>query len=139
MLGKPRRSWSCELAEALGGGGDPLVGGGERHPDVLRAQGRQSEVADSNPVRRTLTDPPTTYRTPVAGPLPRATFESKNLDEAGDPKAYLRQQQLFTQELPVLPLFQRVDVTMTTPTLEGVQPDPTAPFTWNIASWRRKS
>lgn len=62
-----------------------------------------------------------------------------SLDQTARAEAYLRQQQLFTQELPVLPLFQRVDVTMTTPTLEGVQPDPTAPFTWNIASWRRKS
>lgn len=52
--------------------------------------------------------------------------------------AYLRQQQLFTQELPALPLFQRVDLTLVTPTLHGVQADATAPITWNIASWRRK-
>lgn len=52
--------------------------------------------------------------------------------------AYLRQQQLFTQELPVLPLFQRVDVTLVSPTIVGVAPDATAPFTWNIASWTRK-
>lgn len=53
--------------------------------------------------------------------------------------AYLRQQQLFTQELPVLPLFQRVDVTLVGPSLAGVTADPTAPITWNIADWSRVS
>ncbi|MFQ3662025.1 MAG: peptide ABC transporter substrate-binding protein [Chloroflexaceae bacterium] len=53
--------------------------------------------------------------------------------------AYLRQQQLFTQELPVLPLFQRIDVTLVGPSLTGVQADPTAPITWNIADWARVS
>ncbi len=52
--------------------------------------------------------------------------------------AYLRQQQLFTQELPALPLFQRVDATISAPMIEGVQPDPTAPFTWNLSAWVRK-
>jgi peptide/nickel transport system substrate-binding protein len=51
--------------------------------------------------------------------------------------AYLRQQQLFTQELPVLPLFQRIDVTLVGASLNGVQADPTAPITWNIADWSR--
>ena len=53
--------------------------------------------------------------------------------------AYLRQQQLFMQELPVLPLFQRIDVTLVGPSLTGVQADPTAPITWNIADWSRVS
>jgi peptide/nickel transport system substrate-binding protein len=52
--------------------------------------------------------------------------------------AYLRQQQLFTQELPVLPLFQRVELTISGPSILGMHPDPTAPFTWNLASWVRK-
>jgi peptide/nickel transport system substrate-binding protein len=52
--------------------------------------------------------------------------------------AYLRQQQLFSQELPVLPLFQRADLTISSPTIVGVKPDATAPFTWNLASWVRK-
>lgn len=52
--------------------------------------------------------------------------------------AYLRQQQLFTQEIPVLPLFQRVDLVLASPTLDGVGADPTAPFTWNIATWTRR-
>jgi peptide/nickel transport system substrate-binding protein len=61
-----------------------------------------------------------------------------SLDQAERAQAYLRQQQLFTQELPVLPLFQRVDVMVFAPNLEGFQPDPTAPFTWNIGAWRRR-
>ncbi|NTV63166.1 MAG: peptide ABC transporter substrate-binding protein [Oscillochloris sp.] len=51
--------------------------------------------------------------------------------------AYLRQQQLFLQELPVLPLFQRVDTTISNPAIQGAQADPTAPFTWNIVDWSR--
>jgi peptide/nickel transport system substrate-binding protein len=61
-----------------------------------------------------------------------------SLDRAEREAAYLRQQQLFTQELPVLPLFQRVDLTLVSPTLAGVMADPTAPVTWNLASWTRK-
>lgn len=61
-----------------------------------------------------------------------------SLDRAEREEAYLRQQQLFTQELPVLPLFQRVDLVLASPTLSGVTADPTAPFTWNIAGWSRK-
>lgn len=53
-------------------------------------------------------------------------------------QAYLQQQQLFTQELPVLPLFQRLVVTLMSPGLRGVRPDPTAPITWNIATWSRE-
>jgi peptide/nickel transport system substrate-binding protein len=61
-----------------------------------------------------------------------------SLDQAERAQAYLRQQQLFTQELPVLPFFQRVDVTIFAPSITGFQPDPTAPFTWNIGAWRRQ-
>lgn len=53
-------------------------------------------------------------------------------------QAYRQQQQLFTQELPVLPLFQRLVVTLMSPGLRGVHPDPTAPITWNIATWSRE-
>jgi peptide/nickel transport system substrate-binding protein len=52
--------------------------------------------------------------------------------------AYLRQQQLFTQELPLVPLFQRVSIAVSSPTLSGLALDETAPFTWNLARWRRK-
>jgi peptide/nickel transport system substrate-binding protein len=61
-----------------------------------------------------------------------------SLDRAEREAAYLRQQQLFTQELPVLPLFQRVDMTLVSASLDGVAADPTAPVTWNLSSWARK-
>lgn len=59
------------------------------------------------------------------------------LDPAERQAAYLRQQQLWTQELPALPLFQRLSLALVAPNLSGPQPDPLAPITWNIASWRR--
>ncbi len=60
------------------------------------------------------------------------------IDPTERQEAYLRQQQLFTQELPVLPLFQRVDVVVSAPAIRGPQPDPTAPWTWNLTSWVRE-
>lgn len=60
------------------------------------------------------------------------------LDEAERQTAYLQQQELFTQELPVLPLFQRLIVTLHSPNLQEIQPDPTAPITWNIQDWVRE-
>jgi peptide/nickel transport system substrate-binding protein len=60
------------------------------------------------------------------------------LDPAERAAAYLRQQQLWTQELPVLPLFQRLSLVLVAPGVQGPQPDPLAPITWNIASWRRE-
>lgn len=66
----------------------------------------------------------------------RVATTSLNRDERA--AAYLRQQQLFTQEIPVLPLFQRVDLVLASPSLLGVDADPTAPFTWNIATWSRQ-
>lgn len=61
-----------------------------------------------------------------------------SLDRQERANAYLRQQQLFTQELPVIPLFQRLDVSIAHPDLEGVQVDPTAPITWNLVTWTRR-
>ena len=52
--------------------------------------------------------------------------------------AYLTQQRLFSQELPLLPLFQRVSITISSDLVDGLSPDPTAPLTWNIAEWRRR-
>ncbi|NJN15051.1 MAG: peptide ABC transporter substrate-binding protein [Oscillochloris sp.] len=60
------------------------------------------------------------------------------LERAEREQAYVLQQRLFTQELPVLPLFQRVDVTIVNPTLAGVESDPTAPITWNVSEWARR-
>ncbi|MDZ4719538.1 MAG: peptide ABC transporter substrate-binding protein [Roseiflexaceae bacterium] len=53
--------------------------------------------------------------------------------------AYLKQQQLWTQELPSLPLFQRVSATLSAPGIIGIQPDALAPITWNVTAWRRKA
>jgi peptide/nickel transport system substrate-binding protein len=52
--------------------------------------------------------------------------------------AYIRQQQLMAQELPIVPLFQRISVVVISPTLQGIALDATAPLTWNIAQWQRK-
>ncbi|WP_322495550.1 peptide ABC transporter substrate-binding protein [Chloroflexus sp.] len=59
-----------------------------------------------------------------------------SLDPEEQKNAYLRQQQLFTQELPALPLFQRIDVLVARQGLAGWRLNPTAPFTWNISEWR---
>jgi peptide/nickel transport system substrate-binding protein len=66
----------------------------------------------------------------------------READSTSDPEvrraAYLQQQQLWTQEAPALPLFQRLTLTFAAPTVQGLQPDPLAPLTWNITSWERE-
>jgi peptide/nickel transport system substrate-binding protein len=59
------------------------------------------------------------------------------LDPAQRQAAYLRQQQLWSQELPSLPLFQRLSLTLVALGVRGTQPDALAPITWNITSWKR--
>mgnify|MGYP001056018943 CR=1 FL=1 len=59
------------------------------------------------------------------------------LDPEERREAYLRQQQLWTQELPSLPLFQRLLIVAAGPDVRGLRPDALAPVTWNIAEWRR--
>jgi peptide/nickel transport system substrate-binding protein len=61
-----------------------------------------------------------------------------SLDQAERREAYVRQQELFTQEIPVVPLFQRLVVTISNPNLAGLEPDPIAPITWNIGEWQRE-
>jgi peptide/nickel transport system substrate-binding protein len=51
--------------------------------------------------------------------------------------AYQTQQKLFSQELPSLPLFQRLSVTFLSPDMTNVQPDSIAPVTWNVDEWMR--
>jgi peptide/nickel transport system substrate-binding protein len=51
--------------------------------------------------------------------------------------AYTRQQQLWTQELPSLPLFTRLSLALIAAPVRGPQPDPHAPITWNVATWTR--
>jgi peptide/nickel transport system substrate-binding protein len=52
--------------------------------------------------------------------------------------AYVLHQQLWTQELPAIPLFQRLSVAISTAAIDGLRPDALAPITWNITEWRRK-
>jgi peptide/nickel transport system substrate-binding protein len=59
------------------------------------------------------------------------------LDADKRKNAYLIQQKLWTQELPSLPLFQRLSMTLAVPGIRGVRPDPLAPITWNAAEWKR--
>jgi peptide/nickel transport system substrate-binding protein len=61
-----------------------------------------------------------------------------SLDKAVQKEQYLLQQQLFTKELPSLPLFQRLGVALMNANVTGVTPDALAPITWNIAEWKRK-
>jgi len=60
-----------------------------------------------------------------------------SLDPEERQAAYLTHQQNWTQEVPVLPLFQRLSLSLVRAQIEGVEPDPLAPITWNIFEWRR--
>jgi peptide/nickel transport system substrate-binding protein len=64
---------------------------------------------------------------------------STSLDLTERRDAHIRQQQLWTQELPSLPLFQRLSFAATAPALRGPRLDPFAPITWNVAEWRRET
>jgi peptide/nickel transport system substrate-binding protein len=60
------------------------------------------------------------------------------LDPVKRQAAYLLQQQLWTQEVPAIPLFQRVSIAVSAASIEGLRPDALAPITWNILEWRRR-
>jgi peptide/nickel transport system substrate-binding protein len=60
-----------------------------------------------------------------------------SLDPAQRQQAYLRQQQIWTQDLPALPLFQRLSVVLIALDVRGPRPDALAPITWNVSSWTR--
>ncbi len=59
-----------------------------------------------------------------------------SLDPRERAAAYLRQQQLWTQELPDVPLLQRPIAILRRPGIRGVVPDALAPVTWNVDVWR---
>ncbi len=61
---------------------------------------------------------------------------ANTLDERARAAAYLRHQQLWTQESPSIPLLQRPIAVLQRPELHGVAPDPLAPITWNVDDWR---
>jgi hypothetical protein len=48
---------------------------------------------------------------------------------------YAEQQVIFMEELPTLPLFQRVEVTGFAPNLTGWEKGPSNYVTWNIHEW----
>lgn len=60
-----------------------------------------------------------------------------SLDPNEQNAQYVVQQQIFTRELPSLPLFQRLGAVIHSAKIKGVAPDPIAPATWNIAEWTR--
>lgn len=62
---------------------------------------------------------------------------STALDPAQRAQEYLAQQQIWSRELPSLPLFQRVSLVLAGNTVHGLQPDSFAPVTWNVAAWKR--
>lgn len=65
-------------------------------------------------------------------PLRRA---NSTLDQRTRAQDYLKHQQLWTQEVPVIPLFQRPLAAIVHPRVQGVKPDALAPITWNIDQW----
>lgn len=60
-----------------------------------------------------------------------------SLDSEVQSTQYLAQQQLFTREMPSLPLFQRLGVAIANENVTGIRADAIAPITWNIAEWKR--
>ena len=65
------------------------------HPDILRAQHRQNRSADAtrdDSTRRSLTDPPSTYRQSATGQPIRGSFEAPVRIDESDPKVFLREQ-----------------------------------------------
>jgi hypothetical protein len=67
------------------------------NPDVLRAQdpkGRSAEVADGGEVsRRSLTEPPSTYRRSATGQPIKGSFSVPERVDEADPKVFQRQMQ----------------------------------------------
>jgi ABC-type transport system substrate-binding protein len=58
------------------------------------------------------------------------------MDEAGYQENHLRAQEILAVDLPVVPLYLRINVTAARPDLCGFWMDPTAPSdTWNIEAY----
>ncbi len=60
-----------------------------------------------------------------------------SLDRQERQSAYIEHQQIFTRELPVLPVITRQMTVLARPNMQGVQPETFAPPTWNIRRWSR--
>ncbi len=70
------------------------------NPDVLRAQhqARRTDTAASEGVRRSLTDPPSSYRQSATGKPIEKSFEAPVRDNPADPKTLIREQALRQQQ-----------------------------------------
>ncbi|HEY1017077.1 MAG TPA: peptide ABC transporter substrate-binding protein [Herpetosiphonaceae bacterium] len=62
---------------------------------------------------------------------------SATLDQTARGSAYADHQEIMSRELPIVPLFDRRLTVIARPAIKGVQPDPFAPLTWNLARWQR--
>ncbi len=58
------------------------------------------------------------------------------LDARTRAAAFLRHQQIWTTELPAVPLFQRPIAVLHASTMRGIAPDALAPITWNVDEWQ---
>ncbi len=63
---------------------------------------------------------------------------TSGIDQDARAQSYAQQQQVFTRELPVLPIFARQQVVLSAPGIVNVQPDVFAPVTWNVEQWQRQ-
>lgn len=71
-------------------------------------------------------------------PAERALRAAVNtLDPRARAAAYLRQQRVWAQELPSIPLAQRPIAILERADIRGVAPDALAPITWNVDVWKR--
>ncbi|MBA3471345.1 MAG: peptide ABC transporter substrate-binding protein [Herpetosiphonaceae bacterium] len=60
-----------------------------------------------------------------------------SLDQTVRKNAYIEHQQIFTRELPILPVITRQMTVLARPSIQGLQPETFAPPTWNIQHWQR--
>jgi peptide/nickel transport system substrate-binding protein len=66
----------------------------------------------------------------------QAIFQASYALSLGERQAaYVQQQTILSQQVPSLPLVQRLRVSATRPEICGVAPGPFAPLTWNVAQW----
>jgi|GEM_PF-685027 len=66
----------------------------------------------------------------------QAMFDGDNLIEPADRTPYWQQaQQIFMEDLPSLPMFQRLNIDAWAKNLCGPQPGPANYTTWNVQSW----
>ena len=62
---------------------------------------------------------------------------NSTLDAASRVAAYTEHQEIFTRELPIIPVLARQLTMLSRPSVTGIQPDTFAPPTWNLRHWKR--